>query len=119
MSGVPWTPGLELVCPACGWTTPPAADVGQCGRCGGPLETRYPPGASWCLPIPAAALTDLGRVPSPLVADPDREAGLLKLESRNPTGSHKDRFHAVVAAIARHAGAPGLVTTSTGNHGVS
>jgi threonine synthase len=43
----------------------------------------------------------------------------LKLESGNPTGSHKDRFHAITSALARLAGAHGVVTVSTGNHGVS
>ena len=65
-------------------------------------------------------LTDLGQSPTPLLdAGPGAGHDLLKLEARNPTGSHKDRFHAISAALARLAGAPGVVTTSTGNHGVS
>ena len=119
MSGVPWTPGLELGCPACGWTTPPAAEAwGSADTATG----RRDPLSAGRIVVPAdpgGGAHRPGSLPLALVADPDREAGLLKLESRNPTGSHKDRSHAVVAAIARHAGAPGLVTTSTGNHGVS
>ena len=90
-----------------------------CPDCGHPLETTYPADASWRLPLPAGSLTDLGRTVTPLVSVPDDPATLLKLESRNPTGSHKDRFHMICAAIARTAGAPGVFTTSTGNHGVS
>jgi threonine synthase len=43
----------------------------------------------------------------------------LKNETFSPTGSHKDRYHAVCAGAARILGCAGLVTTSTGNHGVS
>jgi threonine synthase len=44
---------------------------------------------------------------------------LAKLESANPTGSFKDRGSAMVAAAARHAGAPNLALASTGNAGAS
>jgi threonine synthase len=56
---------------------------------------------------------------TPLIAWRSQPATYLKLESLNPTGSHKDRFHAVTSAIGRLAGANGVVTTSTGNHGVA
>lgn len=44
---------------------------------------------------------------------------LIKDESRNPTFSHKDRLNLVTANAAIHAGAPGIVAASSGNHGVS
>jgi threonine synthase len=43
----------------------------------------------------------------------------LKLETRNPTGSFKDRGSAFVAAAALAAGAPRLVVASTGNAAAS
>ena len=98
---------------------PPELHPMGCPDCGHPLETTYPADASWRLPLPAGSLTDLGRTVTPLVSVPDDPATLLKLESRNPTGSHEDRFHMICAAIARPRGAPGVFTTSTGNHGVS
>lgn len=116
---IPWTPGLGLRCPACAWSGPPELHPSGCPECGHPLETTYPADARWRIALPAAALTDLGRTATPLLAVPGDPATYLKLESRNPTGSHKDRFHMVGAAIARAAGAPGTFTTSTGNHGVS
>ena len=121
MSGmsIPWTPGLGLCCPACEWSGPPELHPAGCPACGHPLETTYPAEARWRIPLPAARLTDLGRTPTPLVEATGDPATLLKLESRNPTGSHKDRFHTIGTAIARAAGAPGTFTTSTGNHGVS
>ncbi len=114
-----WTRGLGLRCPACAWAGPPDLFPAGCPACHGPLETTYPAEARWRLPIAPDRLTDLGRVPTPLVAAPDDPATLLKLESRNPTGSHKDRFHSICAAVAAEHGAPGMFTTSTGNHGVS
>ncbi len=116
---IPWTPGLGLRCPACGYAGPPTTDPDGCPACGAPLETTYEPGSTWRLPLPVEHLTDLGRVGTPLVRLHDDEPTWLKLESRNPTGSHKDRFHAISTAIAGAAGAPGVFTTSTGNHGVS
>jgi threonine synthase len=44
---------------------------------------------------------------------------LVKDESRNPTGTFKDRCAAVAASVAVECGAPGLVCASTGNAGAS
>src|SRR6478609_3122191 len=43
----------------------------------------------------------------------------LKMEAQNPSGAHKDRFHAVNVAMAAALGKKGLVARSTGNHGLS
>lgn len=43
----------------------------------------------------------------------------LKDESRNPTWSYKDRLAAVAVSHAKSTGAPGVVTSSTGNHGAA
>ncbi len=67
----------------------------------------------------------LGKGDTPLVclsrlAD---ELGLdslhAKLESSNPTGSHKDRMNAQFVAPARHRGAPAVIAASSGNAGAS
>ncbi len=44
---------------------------------------------------------------------------LAKDESRNPTGTFKDRAMALAASVARAEGAPGIVCASTGNAGAS
>jgi threonine synthase len=114
---IPWTPGLGLRCSDCDWSGPPELRFDGCERCHAPLETTYAKGAG--TPIPAEARTDLGLRTTPLVPCRSAPATFLKLESENPTGSHKDRFHAVTSALARLGGAQGIVTASTGNHGVS
>lgn len=43
----------------------------------------------------------------------------LKMEAQNPSGAHKDRFHAVTSAVAAATGKRGLIAFSTGNHGLS
>jgi threonine synthase len=43
----------------------------------------------------------------------------LKMEAQNPSGAHKDRFHAVNVAMAAALGMQGVVARSTGNHGLS
>lgn len=43
----------------------------------------------------------------------------LKDESRNPTGSHKDRLNLCAVSAAVASGAPGVAVASSGNHGVS
>jgi threonine synthase len=115
---VPWTPGLELVCSSCAARHAPGSLWFGCPARGEPLETYYPPACQHALPIPPERTTDLGQTPTPQLWL-DSERTLLKLEQRNPTNSHKDRFHEITSAIARELGAAGVVTTSTGNHGVS
>src|SRR4029078_6232862 len=43
----------------------------------------------------------------------------LKMEAQNPSGAHKDRFHAVITAIAAVLGMRCVFAFSTGNHGLS
>ena len=43
----------------------------------------------------------------------------MKDESRNPTGSHKDRLCSLIVSQAVYKKAPGIVIASTGNQGVS
>jgi threonine synthase len=114
---IPWTPGLGLRCSACDWTGPPELRFDGCERCHAPLETTYANGTH--MPIAPDARTDLGLRTTPLALSRSAPGTFLKLESANPTGSHKDRFHAVTSALARLGGAAGIVTASTGNHGVS
>ena len=73
------------------------------------------------LPYTVSHLLGEGGTPL-LVADDARFADLdvrLKWEGANPTGSHKDRFSAVVVARALHVGYRGLAAASSGNAGVS
>lgn len=86
------------------WRYLPLLPVGDPGALGTPLRS-----AGWTPVFTPAAL---------------REAlGLkqlwLKDESRNPTGSFKDRASAVVVARARETGAQVVVTASTGNAGAA
>ena len=75
---------------------------------------------------PLAAEADLGTGATPLLPAPrlasfagfDGEL-LVKDESHGPTWSHKDRLNAVAVSAAVHAGAPGIVAASSGNHGAS
>ncbi len=131
---------IELRCTACEHvvargTTP------RCPECGGRLEVargprpdtfaRDPatPGifryASLLPPVPAAARVCLSEGATPLIDIP--AAGhltgvpqlLAKDESRNPTGTFKDRAMALAATVARAEGAAGIVCASTGNAGAS
>lgn len=43
----------------------------------------------------------------------------IKLESANPTGSHKDRMSAQFVARAKARGGPGVIAASSGNAGAS
>lgn len=43
----------------------------------------------------------------------------LKMEAQNPSGAHKDRFHAVTTAVAAALGMRGVIAFSTGNHGLA
>jgi threonine synthase len=64
-----------------------------------------------------------GRTPLVRVARLAREIGcdalFLKLETMNPTWSHKDRYNTVVVSMARSFGIRRVLTYTTGNHGNS
>jgi threonine synthase len=57
---------------------------------------------------------DEGRTPLLRAVD-GRATHYIKFEGSNPTGSWKDRFHAVNATMARQLGYRGLSVVSTGN----
>ncbi len=136
--GLNWNPNAHLVCVSCQskfelgviWTGCPT-----CGD-GSPLVVGYaeiplPDGpadlaknasylAEHLLPVASRDLLNLGQGNTPLLpAHTLGENIWLKIEGQNPTGSHKDRFHAISEAIARGLGYKAAVTSSTGNHGAS
>lgn len=49
----------------------------------------------------------------------EQESVYIKLESQNPTGSHKDRMSAYVVSMARSRKYKGMVIASSGNAGLS
>lgn len=131
-----WNPLARLVCLGCDATLPMGPEYGGCPSCGGtPLVTAYAPpslpagdaiaaiGALYAqrLPIHPERLVRLGQGRTPLVSAAAGAGApvMLKLEGQNPTGSHKDRFHAIAAAIARDLRHRAVVTSSTGNHGLA
>ncbi len=136
----------ELACQQCGAVvSEPRAAYNNCARCQGAVRlsfrlARQSPadGRRWLermglgvwtygdlLPRPddANRLT-LGEGNTPLLASRffrrvyNRRV-FWKNEAANPTWSHKDRFHAVAASMARQDGFRVMVGTSTGNHGIS
>lgn len=127
-------PRLRLRCLACGHQVHSTHVFRGCPSCGSPVEAVYegaehgPVGLMEAVafarthlqPLPAQHLVDLGRVVTPLIPAPDLGRHVvLKNESLSPTGAHKDRYHAVAGGVARLLQAPGIVTTSTGNHGAA
>jgi threonine synthase len=75
---------------------------------------------------PLAPGLSMGEGGTPLVAAPRLSdwAGFegevyIKDESRNPTGSHKDRLNLCTVSAAVHEGAPGITVASSGNHGAA
>ncbi len=129
----------RLACAACGREGPARPLAGTCEACGGPLLARYADGAG---KGPPASLPGMwrfaGRLPlrdgerpvtlgegdTPLL--PLERLGealglrlLAKDESRNPTGSFKDRGLAAAVTRAALDGAEALVIPSAGNAGAS
>lgn len=113
---------------------------GFCVRCGAPAEFVYaaaPDAAVRDLPahlrttmwkyggrLPVARPGDavsLGEGSTPLVAARDARGGplLLKDETRNPTGSAKDRAMSVAYTVARERGHGRTILASTGSAGIS
>jgi threonine synthase len=76
-------------------------------------------------PGEAGIETSLGEGNGPLVRSRHHgpawgmEQLYFKNDTVSPTWSHKDRFHAVAAAMGKTLGYRRLVTSSTGNHGAS
>ena len=126
----------QPVCSDC-TTTPqdPAALV--CPSCNGLLEFRYDYGAvAWderfkgnmwrywpLLPVPdPERISTLGEGGTPLLrarAYPGFDRVHLKDETRNPTGSHKDRSLSVGINHGRAVGARASIVISTGSAGIS
>lgn len=87
----------------------------------------YPGLWRWGELLPPLAIgLSMGEGGTPLVAAP-RLAGwaginadvYIKDESRNPTGSHKDRLNLCTVSAAVLSGAPGVTVASSGNHGAA
>jgi threonine synthase len=132
-------PRSGLRCLTCRGEFPHGLYPAGCPACGEPLEVVYQyrgwleePGAPgvWRFApmLPAEDRqhqVSLGEGNTPLVrlAAVSEAAGLphlyFKNETVNPTGSFKDRFQAVSLSVARMLGYRRMVTSTTGNHGVS
>jgi threonine synthase len=136
-----WNPSARLVCMTCGHKSEIEPRYTGCSECAdhGPIEVVYAPLArngqlsnpestaraaaallQDCQPIDRGHLVDLGHGRTPLLNVPTLGAGVwLKNETVSATWSHKDRSNMISASAAKLFGAPGLVATSTGNHGAS
>lgn len=115
-----------------------------CRQCGAWLEVQYDldpvrlKGRGWVagqphtiwgyadlLPAPSGGKRiSIGEGDTPLVQSERlwtrfRRRILWKNETVNPTWSHKDRYQAIAATMARDLGFRGLAGTSTGNHGIA
>jgi threonine synthase len=127
---------FEVVCEACGRVQPPAPYAARCTACDGTLGFRYPAPPPGVLQTPARSMWDyaallpvehpreavtLGEGGTPLVpARGDWGCRLwLKDESRNPTGSHKDRALSVAITRGRELGFESCVILSAGSTGLS
>ncbi len=128
-------PRFEIICSDCG-ERETALTAQLCSACQGYLEFAYDyDGVEWdarfgnsmwrfwpLLPVDdPGGISTLGEGGTPLL--PLREGKgnriLVKDESRNPTGSHKDRSLAMAINHGREIGARTSVVVSTGSAGIS
>lgn len=142
---MPDTYATGLRCLRCGTPYPLRDSLDGCTRCTGSLaaglEVTYDPALTapcpctpqgrglWrygpMLPVAAQQAVTLGEGGTPLLAlDRTAEALglatlLLKDETRNPTGSFKDRLACVGVSYARASGRSVIVSSSSGNAGAS
>jgi threonine synthase len=139
--------GWSIKCPACGHEAAIDAGIDGCPACREQGRTSamlvhydplapYPAGnarsvgiwanwGDWLPAAPAEHRLTLGEGNTPLLQI-DALCALtgcpnlyLKMEAQNPSGAHKDRFHAVTTAVAAALGKRGVVAYSTGNHGLA
>lgn len=87
-------------------------------------ETR--PGGVWrfreLLPLPEEAhpiSLEEGGTPLIQLKIPGKGRIWVKDETRNPTGSFKDRFHTISVSMAKNLGYQKVTASTTGNHGTS
>jgi threonine synthase len=131
-----------LVCTDCGERFDASEVTHQCPECGGILDSTYeydridleredfdtrPFDGLWryeeLLPIPRDAAVTMDEGTTPLVDCPALadelgvERVVVKDEGRNPTGSFKDRGHALAVSAAREHGASDVALASAGNAG--
>lgn len=131
---------MELRCIDCARAYPPTLRY-ACAACGGILEVvgqsglETPPGLSGTMwrhaarlgVTDAGAIVSLGEGETPLLRAPRIERALpgfegeiwLKDETRNPSGSFKDRAISAGISKAIELGARGVVCASSGNAGAS
>ncbi|WP_435076496.1 threonine synthase [Halococcus sp. AFM35] len=133
-----------LVCTDCGERFDADSVTHECPDCGGILDPSYeydridlgredlenrPFDGLWryeeLLPIPRASAVTMEEGTTSLVECPSLadELGVSRLfikdEGRNPTGSFKDRGHALAVSAAREHGASDVALASAGNAGQS
>jgi threonine synthase len=121
-------PGIRvsaLDCIRCGTCHPVADYPLGCPRCAADgqnsnLSCRYPGGFTTpAQRVPYAEVPGLGQGGTPMITLPWLDGVLVKLEAANPTGSHKDRFAAMLAAHAAASGYSAIVVGSSGNAGLA
>lgn len=126
---------MRVICSVCAHEVP-FGTLGRCPNCNGILRPDYPDEAVAqlarihlgrgidryrpTLPI-STNIVNLGEGDTPLLTSQrlGKALGLshlyFKHEGLNPSGAFKDRAGAMVAALAREAGAKGVLTASSGN----
>jgi threonine synthase len=130
---------FEIACESCGRGAPARPYAARCESCGGTLGFRYPGAGAAPLASPARTMWDYADwlpVERPAEAVTLDEGGTplvpargkwglspgrlwLKDESRNPTGSHKDRALSVAVTRGRELGFTSCVIISAGSTGLS
>ncbi|MFG2051861.1 pyridoxal-phosphate dependent enzyme [Micromonospora sp. NPDC048935] len=114
-----------LECVRCGTQHPVGDYPLGCPSCaaaghGSNLFCRYPTDAvrqDQLVPYPV--VPNLGQGHTPLFPLPWLDGVLVKNEAANPTGSHKDRFAAMVVTHAKVSGYERVVVGSSGNAGLA
>lgn len=118
---------IVLRCVAC-TAVQPAALLYRCPACGGILEVARPapPASRWHRRDFVSDAVTLGEGETPMRAvppsllSPDFRGRLfVKDETRNPSGSFKDRLVAAALTRALEMGAAGIVSASSGNAGAA